>query len=72
MNLFGFLKLSISLSRLLRALEATGERIQSEDATRLEAQKEQLGAAGRTKAGEELAQAEEENEVDTPEEVRLS
>ncbi|CAE7520442.1 unnamed protein product [Symbiodinium sp. CCMP2592] len=46
-----------------------GETIQSEDAARIEAQKKALGEEGCKKAGETVAAAEEENDVDTPEEV---
>ncbi|CAE7907332.1 unnamed protein product [Symbiodinium necroappetens] len=46
-----------------------GETIQSEDAARIEAQKTALGEEGCKKAGETVAAAEEENDVDTPEEV---
>ncbi|CAK9022306.1 Uncharacterized protein C05D11.1 [Durusdinium trenchii] len=49
--------------------KATGEEIQAEDAARLEQQKKTLGEEGMKKAGEELAAAEDENEVETPEEV---
>ncbi|CAE7223586.1 unnamed protein product [Symbiodinium natans] len=46
-----------------------GEKIQSEDATRIGAQKTALGEEGCKKAGDAVAAAEEENDVDTPEEV---
>mmetsp|Transcript_124672 Transcript_124672/g.233120 ORF Transcript_124672/g.233120 Transcript_124672/m.233120 type:complete len:1137 (-) Transcript_124672:25-3435(-) len=49
--------------------KACGERIQSEDASRIAAQKESLGDDGCKKCAEGLAAAETENDVDTPEEV---
>ncbi|CAE8685746.1 unnamed protein product [Polarella glacialis] len=49
--------------------KACGERIQAEDAARIAAQKEQLGAEGCKAAAASLAEAEKENDVDTPDEV---
>ena len=52
-----------------RPSKATGEKIQSEEAARIELQKKSLGENGMKKAGEKVAAAEEENDVETPEEV---
>jgi Zn-dependent M16 (insulinase) family peptidase len=49
--------------------KACGQRIQEADATRTAAQKEKLGEDGCKKHGEILQEAEESNDVDTPEEV---
>ncbi len=52
-----------------RPSKAIGEKIQAEDAARIEVQKKKLGDDGMKKAGGEVAAAEDENEVETPEEV---
>ena len=52
-----------------RPSKASGEKVQAEDAARIELQKKTLGTDGLKKAGKELAAAEEENDVETPEEV---
>jgi len=52
-----------------RPSKAIGEKIQGEDAARIEVQKKKLGDKGMKKAGKEVAAAEDENEVETPEEV---
>ena len=52
-----------------RPSKASGEKVQAEDAARIELQKKTLGTDGLKKAGKELAAAEEENYVETPEEV---
>ena len=49
-----------------RPSKAAGEKVQAEDAARIELQKR---TDGLKKAGKELAAAEEENDVETPEEV---
>jgi len=52
-----------------RPSKACGEKIQAEDAARIEKQKAELGDEGCRKAGEAVNAAEEENDVDTPDEV---
>lgn len=52
-----------------RPSKAAGEKVQGEDAARIELQKKSLGTDGLKKKGKELSVAEEENDVETPEEV---
>ena len=52
-----------------RPSKAAGEKVQAEDAARIELQKKSLGTDGLKKKGKELSVAEEENDVETPEEV---
>ncbi|CAJ1372204.1 unnamed protein product [Effrenium voratum] len=52
-----------------RPSKACGERLQSADAERIAQQKTRLGDAGCAQCGEQVAAAEEENDVETPEEV---
>lgn len=52
--------------------KACGERIQAEDSARVAAQKERLGEAGCKAAAEAVEKAEDENEVETPEELAKS
>lgn len=52
-----------------RPSKAAGEKVQAEDASRIEVQKTSLGTEGLKKKGQELTAAEDENDVETPEEV---
>eukprot|EP00927_Polykrikos_kofoidii_P013205 TRINITY_DN15735_c0_g1_i1.p1 TRINITY_DN15735_c0_g1~~TRINITY_DN15735_c0_g1_i1.p1 ORF type:complete len:1115 (+),score=199.42 TRINITY_DN15735_c0_g1_i1:60-3404(+) len=52
--------------------KACGERIQAEDSARIAAQKERLGEAGCKAAAEAVQKAEEENDVETPEDLTKS
>mmetsp|Transcript_23076 Transcript_23076/g.64999 ORF Transcript_23076/g.64999 Transcript_23076/m.64999 type:complete len:1253 (+) Transcript_23076:22-3780(+) len=52
--------------------KACGKKLQSDDASRIEAQKKALGEKGCKEAAEAVKKAEEENETDTPEELEKS
>jgi len=52
--------------------KSCGEKIQETDAKRIEVQKAELGVAGCKKAAGAVAEAEDENDVDTPDDVARS